>query len=237
MEYRWEYQRRLRQQRGRPSRDWELTPEQFMLLQVYVAVRRLHGKRRMERFEEFVELSAQREAAYRALTAAEQAVADEERREEQGRDTNSTRRETWKRTNGPRARYNLAGIYERDGGTCVWCLGPVSRAYRRPDARSPSLDHIQELSQGGADHSDNIALTHLFCNMDRPPAGRFVSPHYARFRLALRVKRGPDAMPGYPPQAELDAWADGRQWALAEQSAHEAQRHQNPPVPSTPGGQ
>ena len=50
-------------------------------------------------------------------------------------------------------------IYERDRGICQLCREPIRGAW--------DLDHIIPKSRGGADHWDNLRLTHPRCNRSR----------------------------------------------------------------------
>ncbi|MGW6833857.1 HNH endonuclease [Streptomyces sp. NPDC054949] len=140
-------------------------------------------------------------------------------------ETNGQRRARWARDNGSAAPYTLKSITERDGGTCAWCLGPVGPALSHPDPRLPSIEHIVELSQGGTDHPDNVALAHLFCNTSRPGDRMFVSPAYMRWRLARRVRLGPHAMSWYGvTQDQVDAWEDGREERQTVQDGRHGRR-------------
>lgn len=56
-------------------------------------------------------------------------------------------------------------IFERDGWKCHICGEDVSRDAKYPDPRSPSLDHVVAVSQGGAHDPSNAALAHLECNV------------------------------------------------------------------------
>ncbi|MER6977210.1 HNH endonuclease [Streptomyces carpinensis] len=90
---------------------------------------------------------------------------------------------------GPRDRYTLEDVGDRDGWECAICLSPVSREFRAPHPCTPSVHHVVEVCQGGSDTLDNVALTHLFCNMDSHTWGE-KSPAEARRRLAGRLLRG-----------------------------------------------
>ena len=59
----------------------------------------------------------------------------------------------------------LAEIADRDGWTCGLCGEQVDRTLKWPHADSPSLDHVQPLSKGGAHDPDNVQLAHLRCNV------------------------------------------------------------------------
>ncbi len=62
---------------------------------------------------------------------------------------------------------NPASVWERDAGQCYLCEQEVTPDRRFPDPRSPSMDHVIPLDLGGAHAFDNIALTHLRCNLSK----------------------------------------------------------------------
>ena len=62
---------------------------------------------------------------------------------------------------------NNGSVYERDGWVCGICGGSVNPESVYPDPLSPSLDHIEPLSLGGAHTYANVRLTHLRCNVAR----------------------------------------------------------------------
>ncbi|MFF5855749.1 HNH endonuclease [Streptomyces sp. NPDC012751] len=71
------------------------------------------------------------------------------------------------RGGGGGERYTVDGIGERDGWICGLCQDPVSKGYRHPDPRSPSIDHVRAVAAGGTDTRDNVRLTHWGCNHER----------------------------------------------------------------------
>lgn len=62
---------------------------------------------------------------------------------------------------------SLGEIYRRDRAICQLCKTRVGRSYKWPHARSPSLDHIVPVSEGGHDETRNIQLAHLGCNIKK----------------------------------------------------------------------
>ncbi|SFF03029.1 HNH endonuclease [Streptomyces mirabilis] len=71
------------------------------------------------------------------------------------------------RSNGSVERYTVEEIGERDGWVCGLCQDPVDQAYRHPDPRSPSIDHVRTIAAGGTDTKENVRLTHWGCNHER----------------------------------------------------------------------
>lgn len=55
-------------------------------------------------------------------------------------------------------------IYERDGWICQICGKRVNKDVKWPHPKSPSIDHIIPLSQGGEHIKTNVQLAHLDCN-------------------------------------------------------------------------
>jgi hypothetical protein len=58
-------------------------------------------------------------------------------------------------------------LIERDNGRCHLCGRKVSTRYTWPDNRTPSVDHLVPLSQGGEHSKANTALAHLGCNLSK----------------------------------------------------------------------
>lgn len=58
-------------------------------------------------------------------------------------------------------------IFERDFYTCAICGLPVPVNERHPARLSASLDHKIPLSKGGNHSFDNVACTHLLCNVSK----------------------------------------------------------------------
>ncbi len=56
-------------------------------------------------------------------------------------------------------------IGERDGWACAICSEPVDPGLAYPDRLSKSIDHIIPLSKGGSHTRENVAITHLTCNV------------------------------------------------------------------------
>lgn len=125
------------------------------------------------------------QAAWDRLTPDEQAT--EKRRAH--RRVQNRRRAEQLRANGPRERYTLQEIGDRDGWTCTICLTPVDRAFRAPHPCTPSIHHRVEVARRGPDTRDNVVLTHLFCNTNYSVCGER-PPTKARAALADRVLYG-----------------------------------------------
>lgn len=51
------------------------------------------------------------------------------------------------------------------GSDCYLCGLPIDFDLNWPDPQSPSLDHVTPLARGGTHTLDNVAMTHLRCNI------------------------------------------------------------------------
>lgn len=58
-------------------------------------------------------------------------------------------------------------VYDRDGWTCGICSEDIPRVTIWPHPLSPSLDHIQAISNGGNHSYSNTQASHLACNMSK----------------------------------------------------------------------
>lgn len=58
----------------------------------------------------------------------------------------------------------LGEIATRDGWRCHLCRKKVNRLLEWPAPKSPSLDHLVPLSEGGTHDPTNVRLAHLVCN-------------------------------------------------------------------------
>lgn len=56
-------------------------------------------------------------------------------------------------------------IFERDGWVCHICGKDIDPALKHPDAWSASVDHVVSLANGGTHTRDNMAASHLQCNL------------------------------------------------------------------------
>lgn len=113
-------------------------------------------------------------------------VAKAFRRQENRQRWEAERRERLQ-TNGPRDRFTVIQIGDRDGWTCQLCGDPVAPDLRSPDPESRSIDHVVAVRLGGPDTLGNVRLTHLGCNLDRNVSER---PAYGqRVRAARRPRR------------------------------------------------
>ncbi len=145
------------------------------------------------------------EARWEGLAEEERAV---ERRRAVKRRQNR-RRARRLQENGPRERYTVGQVGDRDAWRCAICRGPVERGFRAPHPCAPSVHHVVEVVAGGTDTLDNVALAHLFCNSDSYTWGPR-TPEAALRRLADRVRYGKHG-PGRrdrSPDAEAVALAD-----------------------------
>lgn len=77
-------------------------------------------------------------------------------------------------------------VFERDDWTCNICGGPIPQDAVYPDPLSAQVDHVVPLSQGG-DHSyENVAASHMRCNLTKRD-GRAVDRHELLASLGLPV--------------------------------------------------
>ncbi|MDX2892491.1 HNH endonuclease signature motif containing protein [Streptomyces scabiei] len=60
--------------------------------------------------------------------------------------------------------YTLAEIAARDGGRCGLCGRRVSMKWKAPHPKSPTIDHLMPVSEGGDDSRANVQLAHWGCN-------------------------------------------------------------------------
>lgn len=56
-------------------------------------------------------------------------------------------------------------VHERDNWICGICGTSIDGDLEWPDPASPSVDHVQPLSRGGAHVMDNVQAAHLICNL------------------------------------------------------------------------
>lgn len=91
----------------------------------------------------------------------------------------SNRRAHWRRKNATRRRgavpvgppISIDDLGQRDRWRCHLCRRSVNPAYRAPDPRSATFDHLVPVSAGGDDSSANLALAHWRCNSARGAGG------------------------------------------------------------------
>lgn len=62
-------------------------------------------------------------------------------------------------------------IYERDNWKCNICGDQIDKTLKYPDMDSVSLDHVRPLSWGGTHTSENLAASHLRCNLSKRDTG------------------------------------------------------------------
>lgn len=61
-------------------------------------------------------------------------------------------------------RYTLDEIASRDKHRCKLCGKRVAMARKYPDPRSPVIDHVIPIVDGGDDVKANVQLAHFVCN-------------------------------------------------------------------------
>ena len=67
-------------------------------------------------------------------------------------------------------------VFVRDQFICWLCGTPTSQTFSLMDPLSPTLDHIQPRSLGGADDETNLATAHWICNSLRGNTDRTTWP-------------------------------------------------------------
>ena len=67
--------------------------------------------------------------------------------------------------------YTLVEITQRDGHRCQLCRRKVNMAIQHPDPKSPSIDHVIPVTEGGDDVRANVQLAHLGCNSSKGARG------------------------------------------------------------------
>lgn len=79
---------------------------------------------------------------------------------------------------------NRTKVYTRDGGICGICGKLVAMLKVCPHPKSPTIDHIVPLSQGGSHTYENVQLAHFDCNYKKSDTGA------GQMRLLGEVSRG-----------------------------------------------
>ncbi len=96
------------------------------------------------------------------------------------KDRREQQRERWRRKNRRRRAlkrgaisepYTLAEIAKRDRYRCQLCHLKVDMRLSKPHTRSPTIDHVVPLSEGGDDTRANVQLAHLGCNSRKGVGG------------------------------------------------------------------
>lgn len=67
--------------------------------------------------------------------------------------------------------YTLAEIAERDRFRCQLCRRKVNMQLRSPHPRSPTIDHVIPIVEGGGDVRANVQLAHRDCNTRKGARG------------------------------------------------------------------
>lgn len=83
--------------------------------------------------------------------------------------SSSSQERTRKVTAGFRENRDYA--LERANWICEICQLPIDRTAPPFDDRSPAVDHIVPVREGGSDHLDNLRATHRWCNLRREHPG------------------------------------------------------------------
>lgn len=67
--------------------------------------------------------------------------------------------------------YTLAEIAQRDRHRCQLCRRKVNMTIKWPDPKSPSIDHVIPVTEGGDDTKANVQLAHFGCNSSKGVGG------------------------------------------------------------------
>ena len=76
-------------------------------------------------------------------------------------------RRALKKTNGPVERVLKRVVFERDGYVCYICGAVLNLNTKWPDLRTPTLDHVVSLHNGGAHTYANSKCSCLECNLSK----------------------------------------------------------------------
>jgi 5-methylcytosine-specific restriction endonuclease McrA len=68
------------------------------------------------------------------------------------------------RVNG-KTRYRKRDIFERDNWTCHLCGDGIDSTLKYPHRMSASIDHVIPIAYFGPDEPENLAASHLICNL------------------------------------------------------------------------
>lgn len=66
--------------------------------------------------------------------------------------------------------FSIADVRMTHGDDCYICGKSINYSLKFPHPKSPSLDHVQPLSAGGSHTLENVAMTHLECNLKKHAA-------------------------------------------------------------------
>ena len=72
--------------------------------------------------------------------------------------------------------FSINDVRKAKGDDCYICKGSIDYTLKFPEPGSPSIDHVMPLSLGGHHTIENVAMTHLTCNLRKgtSPATEFV---------------------------------------------------------------
>lgn len=74
------------------------------------------------------------------------------------------RRRAWKLSSATQE-FTTHDVRVRHGDNCYLCEKPINFRIKYPNPQSPSLDHVVAISRGGPHTLENVAMTHLVCNL------------------------------------------------------------------------
>jgi len=108
---------------------------------------------------------------FRIQMASAQADPAERRARERERWQAKNRRRRAAKRGKPSEPYTLAEIAERDRHRCQLCRRKVNMTLKAPRPKSPTIDHVIPIADGGDDTRANVQLAHFGCNSSKGARG------------------------------------------------------------------
>jgi hypothetical protein len=82
----------------------------------------------------------------------------------------STQRRRARQMDATVEHFTASDVRAYHGDDCYLCDKKINYSLKFPHPKSPSLDHVQPLSRGGAHSLENCAMAHLECNLKKHAA-------------------------------------------------------------------
>lgn len=76
----------------------------------------------------------------------------------------------------PHESFTVADVRLRHGDDCYLCDERINFKLKWPHPQSPSLDHVVPLARGGRHALENVAMTHLACNLSKATKAALSEP-------------------------------------------------------------